>query len=133
MPPSVASRVYQAHRGFYDGLQQKVRDAAGRAVPEPDAVVALPTSRRRAALAGGAQAAVVLISGCQDNQFSMDGPDNGAFTGELLGTWNNGRFKGDYRRFHSRIRAGLPSSQSPNLFTFGTGVAAFLRQSPFTV
>ena len=45
---------------------------------------------------------------------------------------NNGGFQGSYASFHARIRAGLPPTQSPNLFTLGPA-AAFLKQAPFTV
>ncbi|MEP7102526.1 MAG: caspase family protein, partial [Burkholderiales bacterium] len=72
------------------------------------------------------------ISGCQDNQTSMDGEHNGAFTEQLLKVWNRGGFNGDYNAFHGRIRASMPSTQSPNLFVLGKA-AAFLKQKPFTV
>ena len=35
-------------------------------------------------------------------------------------------------RYWALIRAGLPPTQSPNLFTLGPA-AAFLKQSPFSV
>ena len=75
---------------------------------------------------------VILISGCQDNQTSMDGEHNGAFTEQLLKVWNHGAFDGNYASFHARIRARMPASQSPNLFTLGA-VGRFLTQQPFTV
>ena len=76
--------------------------------------------------------AVVLISGCQDNQTSLDGDHNGAFTEQLLKVWNSRAFKGTYVTFHAQIKSGLPASQTPNLFTLGRA-AAFLKQQPFTV
>ncbi len=75
---------------------------------------------------------MVLISGCQDNQTSMDGDHNGAFTEQLLRVWNQGAFAGGYGNFHARIKAALPPSQSPNLFTLGKA-GAFLAQQPFSV
>lgn len=75
---------------------------------------------------------MILISGCQDNQTSMDGEHNGAFTEKLLKVWNQGAFQGNYGSFHARIRAALPPSQSPNLFTLGKA-GVFLAQVPFTV
>ena len=75
---------------------------------------------------------MILISGCQDNQTSLDGAHNGAFTEQLLKVWSAGTFKGDYVKFHGEITAGLPSSQSPNLFPLGAA-ATFLTQRPFTV
>ena len=76
--------------------------------------------------------AVILISGCQDNQTSMDGDHNGAFTEQLLQVWNHGKFKGSYASFHAKIRAAMPPSQSPNLFVLGPA-AGFLKQAPFSV
>ena len=75
---------------------------------------------------------VLLISGCQDNQTSMDGDHNGAFTEQVLKVWNHGAFNGSYAAFHTRVRAGLPPTQSPNLFTLGKA-ARFVAQTPFTV
>ena len=83
-------------------------------------------------MVGQFKPAVILISGCQDNQTSMDGEHNGAFTEKLLKVWNHGAFKGNYDSFHARIRAALPASQSPNLFTLGKA-KAFLAQQPFIV
>src|SRR5262249_10563136 len=40
------------------------------------------------------QASVLLISGCQDNQLSMDGARNGLFTEKLKQVWNSGAFTG---------------------------------------
>ena len=76
--------------------------------------------------------AVVLISGCQDNQTSMDGDHNGAFTEQLLRVWSQGTFTGNYGSFHARIKAALPPTQSPNLFALGKA-GTFLAQTPFTV
>jgi len=81
---------------------------------------------------GSFKPSVLLISGCQDNQTSLDGEHNGAFTEKLLRVWDHGKFSGNYLSFHTRIRAALPPSQSPNLFALGPS-AAFLKQAPFTV
>ena len=62
----------------------------------------------------------------------MDGDFNGAFTGRLLQVWNNGSFSGNYTQFRHLIAAGLPPTQSPNLFVLGSA-ASFLKQRPFTV
>ena len=77
-------------------------------------------------------AALILISGCQDNQTSMDGEHNGAFTEQLLKVWNNAGFNGNYGLFHAEIKARMPASQTPNLFALGPS-GAFLAQLPFTV
>jgi hypothetical protein len=83
-------------------------------------------------IANDTNAAVILISGCQDGQESRDGDHNGAFTEQLLHVWNNGKFEGNYARFHAIITAGMPRSQKPNLFTLGP-VSRFLTERPFTV
>ncbi len=76
---------------------------------------------------------MILISGCEDNQVSLDGPKNGLFTGTLLKTWSNGKFKGNIRKFHKSILNKLEFFQSPNYFTVGRSNPAFERQRPFTI
>ncbi len=137
LPPAVAMRVYGAHQRFYDGLQADVAKAAGHkaGIVDPDAALAQVGSGSAAqasSVVGAFKPSVLLISGCQDNQTSMDGDHNGAFTEALLKVWNHGAFKGGYTPFHAKIRASMPATQSPNLFTLGN-VAAFLKQAPFTV
>jgi hypothetical protein len=63
---------------------------------------------------------VLLISGCQDNQVSLDGTHNGLFTATLLTVWNGGAFRGGYRRLHRQISQRMPSTQSPKLTVIGT-------------
>lgn len=133
MPPAVANRTYREHQQFYDRLQRDVAKAAGKAAVDPDSVLAqLATSPRLTAIAKEFNASVILISGCQDNQTSMDGEHNGAFTEQLLKVWNHAAYRGNYAKFHAAVKAGLPSSQTPNLFTLGAS-AKFLRQQPFSV
>jgi hypothetical protein len=133
MPAAVAMRTYREHQAFYDKLQLDVAKAAGKARMDPDTALAnVAASGRLTAIVKSFKPAVVLISGCQDNQTSMDGDHNGAFTEELLKVWNHGAFKGGYGSFHARIKAALPASQSPNLFSLGKA-GAFLAQTPFTV
>ena len=136
MPPAVGLRVYAEHKAFYDKLQRDVAKAAGARVEDPDTALAnVAVSGRLTAIVKKFEPAVVLISGCQDNQTSMDGDHNGAFTEQLLKVWNHGAFSGSYAVLHARARAGLPPTQSPNLFTLGPAAAsaAFLKQVPFTV
>jgi hypothetical protein len=133
MPAAVGMRVYSEHKAFYDKLQRDVAKAAGKAIVDPDTALAnVVVSNRLSTLVKQFKPAVILISGCQDNQSSMDGNHNGAFTEQLLRVWSNGTFSGSYASFHARIRAGMPASQSPNLFTLGAAVP-FLKQTPFTV
>ena len=133
MPPAVGLRVYSEHRAFYDKLQRDVAKAAGGAAVDPDTALAnVAVSGRLTAIVSKFKPTVILVSGCQDNQTSMDGDHNGAFTEQLLKVWNHGAFSGNYAGLHARARAGLPPTQSPNLFTLGPA-AAFLKQAPFTV
>jgi hypothetical protein len=134
MPPDIADRTYQQNKAFYDKLQKAVAKAAGSGkLPDPDTMLAqAATDPRVARIVKNFKPSVILISGCQDNQTSLDGAHNGAFTEQLLKVWNSGAYKGDYVTFHAQITSGLPSSQTPNLFPLGA-VAKFLKQQPFTV
>jgi hypothetical protein len=134
MPEAIAMRTYREHQSFYDKLQRDVAKAAGGdTLVDPDTALAqVAVSGRLSAIVKRFKARVILISGCQDNQTSMDGDHNGAFTEQLLKVWNNGAFSGNYASFHARIRARLPPTQSPNLFTLGA-TGRFLTQRPFTV
>lgn len=111
MPMEAAVRTYRKNRKFYDKLQDVTPSESESEIG----------------------ASVMLISGCQDNQVSLDGTFNGKFTGTLLRVWRDGQFSGDYRDFHSRILARMPSTQSPNLFLVGQQNVAFERQKPFLV
>lgn len=134
MPPAVAIRTYREHQAFYNKLQHDVAKAAGNAsAADPDSVLAqLAVSPRLTAIAKQFNPSVILISGCQDNQTSMDGDHNGAFTEQVLKAWNHGNYRGNYAKFHAAVKAGLPASQTPNLFTLGSA-SRFLRQQPFSV
>jgi peptidoglycan hydrolase-like protein with peptidoglycan-binding domain len=83
--------------------------------------------------AADVRATVLLVSGCQDNQLSYDGPRNGRFTTELLATWQDGAFRGDYGAFHRSILTRMPPDQSPNYSVVGAPCAEFEAQRPFTV
>lgn len=111
MPRDVAAKLHDLLAEDYYARQMAIK-AQGRA---EDAIAA----------------SVLLISGCQDNQTSMDGEVNGAFTEQVLAVWNHGRYQGDYFRFHKLVRAQLPSTQSPNLLTLGPDVG-LLAARPFT-
>jgi hypothetical protein len=112
MPPDVALRTYRKNKNFYDPILKnpKLRGTAEKI-----------------------KASVLLISGCQDNQYSADGDFNGLFTANLLHVWNNGRFKRGYRAFHKAIVKRMPPDQTPNYFTLGLRNAKFEAQIPFVV
>ena len=76
---------------------------------------------------------MILISGCQDNQTSMDGDHNGAFTEQLLQVWNNGALpRAATSKFHATIKSRMPATQTPNFFTLGPATA-FAQQQPFAL
>ncbi len=112
MPPDVALRTYRNNRKFYDTILSDKAIAGAQ-----DKV----------------KASVLLISGCQDNQFSADGDFNGLFTGQLLKVWKNGAFKGNYKKFHKAIVQRMPPDQTPKYFRAGKTNPQFESQSPFTV
>jgi hypothetical protein len=135
MPRSVARRTYLLHKTYYDDMQKQVAKTAGKAkFTDPDAALAALSvqSNRVQAVVKQFRAAVILISGCQDNQSSYDGDQNGAFTSQLLSTWNNGKFKGNYAKLHAQIVAAMPPRQTPNFFLLGKA-GPFVSQEPFTV
>ena len=111
LPPVVASKTYKANKALYNSIQQNT--PAGESIK--------------------VKASVVLISGCQDNQTSLDGTRNGLFTQNLRKVWANGKFTGGYKLFRDKIAVRMPPSQTPNYYTAGSTNAPFEGQSPFTV
>ena len=76
----------------------------------------------------------MLISGCQDNQLSGDGPRNGVFTEKLRRVWADGAFVGDYREFYQQINylmRVLP--QNPAYVMVGADNPKFDSERPFTI
>jgi hypothetical protein len=108
MPAALALQIFNRDRRMYSALQW---------------------SRRRSTIG----ATVILISGCQDNQESLDGDVNGLFTEKLLKVWDNGRFTGSLPQFHQAILPLMPSSQTPNYDEVGTGDAVFTASQPLTI
>ena len=110
IPPEINARSYQSRREAYDIVQNSTRPRAAASV----------------------RASVILISGCQDNQYSEDGDQNGLFTGTLLAVWARGGFEGTHRAFRNQIAARMPPWQTPNYYVVGRKLASFERQTPFT-
>ena len=111
MPRDVMIATYRANADLYDGIQKS-----------------LPSSDE--AQVG---ATVLLISGCRDDQLSLDGFSNGLFTENLLAVWDGGSWRGPYAALHEAIRARMPSKQQPNYMRVGTVDDEFGQQEPFTV
>jgi hypothetical protein len=77
------------------------------------------------------RAAVLLISGCQDDQLSADIGSNGLFTATFKRIWGSGGFSGSYRQLREAIAQRMPAHQQPQLYTYGPGVTEFANQRPF--
>jgi hypothetical protein len=86
--------------------------------------------RPKPALPRNSPAKVVLVSGCQDDQTSLDGDVNGAFTESFLKVWDNGSFQGNYSELREEVVNRIRSSQVPGLFYYGVNVDTMLAQQP---
>lgn len=111
LPRDVMIATYRAHAAAYDGIQN-----------------AVPTAEK-----ADVGATVLLISGCQDDQLSLDGFSNGLFTENLLAVWDDGAWKGSYPRFHEAIVARMPDTQKPNYSRVGAPRRDFEEQDPLTI
>ncbi|MDX1170775.1 peptidase C14, caspase catalytic subunit p20 [Sinorhizobium medicae] len=119
MPMDIATRTFRQNREFYTGLGTSLANGEEQ---NQTREISSPIS-----------CSVRLISGCQDNQLSLDGIGNGAFTAALISTWNHGRFNRPYAAFHRAIMMKLPSSQTPNHWQIGPKNPVFDAQTPFAI
>lgn len=119
MPPMIAARTARKNRAQYRAISRSLgpidEELLSRELNNPIAC------------------RVRLLSGCQDNQVSMDGPGNGAFTAALLATWDDGRFNGNYHRFHREIVGRMLPTQTPNHWVIGAANTIFDGQRPFAI
>jgi metacaspase-1 len=111
LPHDVAKRTYEQNKKLYDDIQES----------NPDGETA------------DVGASVILISGCQDNQVSLDGDRNGLFTQQVLAVWDDGKWKGSHPKFHKAVAAKMPPTQSPNYNPVGAADAPFEKQTPLTI
>jgi metacaspase-1 len=111
MEDSYSLSVYMKNKDFYDGLIEKVPNVKSSEI----------------------KASVLLISGCQDNQYSYDGAFNGVFTWAMKRIWNGGNFNGNYIEYHKQILNLLPAFQSPNYSIVGEKNEDFENQKPFFI
>ncbi len=115
LPQGTEELIYQLNQQLYDGLQSGIPKNIKASI----------------------RASVLLISGCQDDQYSCDGSVNGAFTQALLQVWNNGAFREGYPAFYRAICprllpcSGLP--QRPNYYLVGPKNPKFEAQRPFSL
>lgn len=112
IPPDVARTVYERHKSLYDSLQYISEN------PKSNVIAA----------------SIILISGCQDDQFSKDLGSNGAFTNALKTAWNNGVLANSYRNFCQEIIRELNDpTQVPNYLEEGSVNLEFSAQKPFSI
>ena len=111
MPRDVMIATYRTSADMYDEIQRRV----------PGAEQADP------------KATVLLISGCRDDQLSLDGFSNGLFTENLLAVWNDGAWEGGYPEFRETIRARMPARQQPDYYPVGAPNPVFENEKPFTI
>ena len=83
----------------------------------------------------GVKAAVQMISGCQEFEYSIGDEEQGFFTSTLLEVWDEGNFEGNYFDFYDAIVAEMPlvNDQTPNHLMGGVGYEAFSEEAPFTL
>ena len=113
LPRDKMIATYRKNQELYDGIQKAIPHS-GSSKQDVDATV-------------------LLISGCQDDQLSLDGFSNGRFTEELLKVWNGGAWTGGYPSFHETIRSGMPDEQQPNYMQVGSSNSDFEQQDPLTI
>jgi metacaspase-1 len=111
LPRDVMIATYRANARLYDAIQERL-PGAERADPA---------------------ATVLLISGCRDDQLSLDGFSNGLFTENLRAVWADGAWAGGHAEFREAIRARMPAKQQPNYLRVGAANPEFEQQKPFTV
>ncbi|HEY9037683.1 MAG TPA: D-Ala-D-Ala carboxypeptidase family metallohydrolase [Roseovarius sp.] len=120
MPLHIEDRVWRANEAEY-------REASRSYGAMKESVLTNPLSTP-------IQASILNLGACKDEQFAMDGAQNGAFTGALMQVWDNGRFAGDYRTFRADIDARIGSaSQTPQLFEKLLSDPEFVLDRPFTL
>ena len=110
-PRDVMIATYRAHAELYDGIQDKF--------PSADRVDPAAT--------------VLLISGCRDDQLSLDGFSNGLFTENLKTVWSDGGWDGGYAAFHEAIRSRMPDKQQPQYSRVNAPDPEFEQLTPFKI
>jgi hypothetical protein len=106
LPIEVAIATEKAHAELYAKLQREI------------------PSKRLTSVG----ATVVLISGCRDDQFSNDGPENGVFTAALLKAWKEDpsarrSLKGLWEATSARIDPRYGQTPNYSIYAFDVGPA----------
>jgi hypothetical protein len=113
MPFAVAVTTHNAKRAFYERI--------GKAAPKESEV--------------DIKASVILISGCEDDQYSADLGFNGLFTWRLKDVWASGAFQGSHRDFHREILEAVSGDnphQTPDYNVAGKENPEFEEARPYT-
>lgn len=110
MPRERSLETFRQNRSFYSEIQYQI--------PSPPPRI---------------RTTVRLMSGCQDDQLSYEGNDNGRFTEALKSVWGNGEFSGDYAQFHQCIVSEMPEQQRSNHLVIGAANEDYDRQRPFVI
>ncbi len=81
----------------------------------------------------GVVAAVRLISSSQEDQLSREKYGYGLFTYELINTWDDGKFQGNYQEFYEAIVCKIPDYQIPNHWVAGPVDPEYDECKPFII
>ena len=76
---------------------------------------------------------VRLLASSADRQRSYAWSDQSLFTDNLVTTWDNGKFEGNYANFFQAINKKMPLYQEPNHLVIGVSNAIFENQKPFLI
>lgn len=107
MTRDAAWETYDAHRAFYDEIQERI------GVPFPTPV-----------------AHVLHLAACHDGQLALDGAHYSVFTSALQRSMREDR-PATYLELHQRVSARSPSTQSPMLNVYGVTDGSFENAVPF--
>ena len=109
----VRERVLAHDKAFYDRISEQLK--TNRLRPKD-----LKTS-------------VMLMSGCRDDQVSMDDGTHGVFTKNLLEVWDQQKSRlRDYRELVVAVRERM-SGQEPQINAIGRVNVDFVAERPFTI
>jgi metacaspase-1 len=121
MPPQVAIQVFNKQQDAYKAFNKKE--------------CPLRVSKTKKIATTAIKAAVLLMSGCQDNQLSQaqtfSYPDTSLFTSVLLEVMAGKKTPTSYTSLIKTIRSKMPADQQPNLMTLGKKAADLETLKPF--
>ena len=95
-PYSILRKTFEKHQEIYNKIQlnSKLKDTKNKV-----------------------KASTIMISGCESDELSLDGPYNGFFTNNLKRVYDDGLFNGSYKEFHRLILNRMMNSVSaPSIY-----------------